>query len=238
MLAGLFLFSLAYAAHRYRLKRLLELEAIRMRIATDLHDDIGSNLSEIAILSEVLSQQVSADNPKVIEPLSMIAGTSRELVDSMSDIVWAINPKKDYLRDLIQRMRQFSSNLFTARNIAFHFRAPEAQDIQIGSDVRRQVYLIFKESLNNMVRHSACTQAEIRFGIHDGQLSLTLKDNGRGLSPGGTSDGHGLASMKARAESLGGTLQVSSPIGQGTMVSLVVPLDHGHRTFPWLKIPT
>jgi ligand-binding sensor domain-containing protein/signal transduction histidine kinase len=235
ILAGLFLFSLAYAAHRLRLKRLLELEAIRMRIATDLHDDIGSNLSEIAILSEVLSQQVSADNPKVIEPLSTIAGTSRELVDSMSDIVWAINPRKDQLRDLTQRMRQFSSNLFTARSITFRFNTPAVQDTNIGADVRRQVYLIFKESLNNMVRHSACTEADIQFTVQDGQLSLTLKDNGKGLLREQVDSGHGLDSMKARAKSLGGTLQISSAVGNGTTVSLVVPLDRHLRTLPWRK---
>ncbi len=235
LLATLLLGWLAYAAHRYRVRRLLELEAIRMRIATDLHDDIGSNLSEIAILSEVLSQQMSAENPKVIEPLSTIAGTSRELVDSMSDIVWAINPKKDQLRELTQRMRQFAVNLFTARNINFRFDAPEIQDTKIRADVRRQVYLIFKESLNNMVRHSACTEAEIQFGIQDRRLSLTLKDNGMGLLPGRASEGYGLASMKARAESLGGSLEVSSSPGQGTIVSLAILLDYHPRSIPWRK---
>jgi len=90
---------------------MIELERVRTRIAADLHDDIGSGLSRIAILSEVARRQVSADTP-VGEPLSVIAGASRDLVDSMSDIVWAINPNKDQLRDLVQRMRRFASDLF------------------------------------------------------------------------------------------------------------------------------
>jgi hypothetical protein len=99
---------IAFALYRYRVARLLDLERVRTRIATDLHDDIGSSLSQIAIMSEVVRQKVGAENKAVIHPLSVIAGTSRELVDSMADIVWAVNPKRDHLIDLTQRMRQFA----------------------------------------------------------------------------------------------------------------------------------
>src|SRR5207245_155468 len=110
----------AAAIYRYRVRRLIELERVRTRIASDLHDDIGSGLSRIAILSEVARHQVSVEAP-VGEPLAVIADASRDLVDSMSDIVWAINPNKDHLSDLVQRMRRFASDLFTARQIEFTF---------------------------------------------------------------------------------------------------------------------
>src|SRR5262249_23871960 len=112
------------ALRRSREERLAELERVRRRIATDLHDDVGSSLTQISLLSEVVQRQVDGIEAPVNQPLSSIARLSRELVDSMSDIVWAINPTKDHLSDLSQRMRHFASDLLTARQIDFRFRAP------------------------------------------------------------------------------------------------------------------
>ncbi|MBA2602569.1 MAG: hypothetical protein H0U94_03185, partial [Acidobacteria bacterium] len=172
----------AHALHRYRMRRLLELERVRTRIATDLHDDIGSSLSQIAILSEVVRQRVGDRGESVREPLSQITGASSELMDTMSDIVWAIDPRKDHLSDLTQRMRRFCSDVFTARHIAFEFHAPDAaRDIELGADVRRQVFLIFKESVHNIVRHSSCTRAAITFSASRDHISLRITDNGTGF---------------------------------------------------------
>jgi ligand-binding sensor domain-containing protein/signal transduction histidine kinase len=223
-LAVFLLSTIVYAVHRYRVSRLLELERVRTRIATDLHDDIGSSLSQIVILSEVLNRRMSADDGRFAEVLSQIAEVSRELVASMSDIVWAIDPNHDQMRDLTQRMRRFASDVFTARNIAFSFRGPGAgQDIKLGADMRRQIFLIFKESVNNIVHHSDCTHADIEFALEHDELVLRLSDNGKGLPPG-TCDGHGLANMQARAKSLGGQVAVASETGQGTSITLRVPL--------------
>jgi signal transduction histidine kinase len=224
-LAALILGLAGYAGYRYRVAQLLKLERVRTRIATDLHDDIGSNLSRIALLSEVVRQQVRHDDPDVTERLSLISNVSRESVDAMSDIVWAINPQRDHLRDLVQRMRRFAEDAFQSRNIAFRFRAPSLeQDIKLGADMRREVFLIFKESVNNMVRHSACTEAEIDFRIEGGWLVLKLSDNGKGLDLTHESEGQGLLSMRQRAKKLGGELEIRSPNGQGTTVTLRVPL--------------
>ncbi len=214
----------AAAIYRNRVRRLIELERVRTRIAADLHDDIGSGLSRIAILSEVARHQVSAEAP-VGEPLAVIAGASRDLVDSMSDIVWAINPNKDQLSDLVQRMRRFASDLFTARRIEFNFSAPgEEQALKIGADLRRQVFLIFKEAVNNIARHSGCTKASIEMRIENKWLTMKVLDNGPGFDPCRISEGQGLASMRARALSLGGALQIISNQGEGTKVLLKVPL--------------
>src|SRR5262249_34545968 len=107
------------ALRKSREERLAELERVRRRIAADLHDDIGSSLTKISILSEVIRRQPDYKDSPVTEPLTKIAGASRELVDTMSDIVWAINPQKDHLSDLTQRMRRFAADAFTARNIRF-----------------------------------------------------------------------------------------------------------------------
>jgi ligand-binding sensor domain-containing protein len=224
-LAGACLGLAAYAAYRYRVARLLELERIRTRIATDLHDDIGANLSLIAMASEVARRRSPADDQQMTEVLSLISGTSRELVDSMGDIVWAVNPARDHLVDLVKRMRRFASDVFSASNIALRFEAPiDDRDIHLRTETRREVLLIFKEVVNNIARHAECTQADIEFKSQGRWLLLKLKDNGKGFDTGRSFDGNGLASMGRRAERLGGTLEVVSRDGEGTAVTLKTPL--------------
>jgi ligand-binding sensor domain-containing protein len=212
-----------YTLHQMRVQRAMEVERVRTRIATDLHDDIGSSLSQIAILSEVVNQKVDGRDTLLKEPLSRIAGTSRELLSAMSDIVWAINPEKDHLRDLTQRMRRFASDVFTAKHVDFHFQAPAPeQDLTVGANIRRQVFLIFKESVNNIVRHSGCTRADIDFSVEKHWLVLRLRDNGKGFDLYQCNAGHGLGSIRARAEGLGGIFELRS--GEGTEIALRLPL--------------
>jgi ligand-binding sensor domain-containing protein/two-component sensor histidine kinase len=212
-----------YGLYRYRVARLLELERVRTRIATDLHDDIGAGLSRIAVLSEVARHEASG--PTVNDRLSVIASASRELVDSMSDIVWAINPQRDQLHDLTQRMRRFASDVFTSRNIEFRFSGPDDEHpLKVSADVRRQIFLIFKECINNIVRHSGSGSAEIELNVEDRFLRLTMKDDGHGFNPADISEGNGLANMRARMEMMGGKFHLMSANGRGTKISLEVPL--------------
>jgi len=219
-----------YGLYRYRLARLVELERVRTRIASDLHDDIGSSLSQIAILSEVLRQRLGQERNGFGESLAQIANTSRDLVDSMSDIVWAINPRRDRLSDLAQRMREFAGDVFTPREIEFSFRAPAGGlEIRLEADVRRQLYLIFKEAVNNAARHSQCTLVEIELDVAQGRLLLHVRDNGRGFDPNGEAatgrNGNGIASMRARARALGGELEIIPQANQGMAVKLNLPLS-------------
>ena len=128
-----------------------ELERVRKRIASDLHDDIGSSLTQISLLSEVVQQRIGNQESSLTEPLTMIANSSRELVDSMSDIVWAINPQKDHLSHLCQRMRTLAIDVFSASNIEFQFKADDEEELRIGANLRREVFLIFKESINQKI---------------------------------------------------------------------------------------
>jgi signal transduction histidine kinase len=226
-LAALFSATAIYSIYRVRISRLIELERVRTRIASDLHDDIGSNLSKIAILSEVAHQQAGGADSTIRQPLSTIARISRESVASMSDVVWAINPGKDSLRDLTRRMRAFASDTFTARNIAFEFHASSAVDLKLGADVRRNVYLIFKETVNNTVRHSKCSKAVIELRIDGTWLELKVDDNGKGFDPSALDDGNGLLNMKKRAALVGGKLAVASNPASGTQIYLRVPINRG-----------
>ena len=221
-LAGLFA---AYRAHRARLSRAVQTERLRSRIATDLHDDIGSSLSQIAILAEVARRRAGASQPGVAEPLASIASTSRDLVDAMSDIVWAVNPRTDSLGDLTRRMHRFAEETLGGADIALTFSAPpEEVDLKVGADLRRELYLILKESVNNIARHSGASEASIELSLHRHELRLEITDNGRGFDPEAKVDGNGIASMKKRAVAFGGRLSVDSRLGQGSRVSLSAKL--------------
>jgi signal transduction histidine kinase len=219
-----------YGLYRYRVARLVEVERIRTRIATDLHDDIGSNLSLIAMASEVANRRVPPPDSQIAEWLSLIANTSRATVDSMSDIVWAVNPSKDRVSDLTQRMRRVADDIFTTREIAFRFSAPDAHENQtLPAETRREVFMIFKEAVNNIARHSACARADVELNLGGGWLELKLSDDGRGFDVAGGSDGNGLTSMHRRAKNLGGSLEIVSRPTEGTTVILKAPMDGQFR---------
>jgi signal transduction histidine kinase len=206
----------------------VELERMRTRIATDLHDDIGSSLSQIAILSEVVHRNARAGAPDANGILAEIAGTAREMVDSMGDIVWAIDPEHDHIGDLTHRMRRFAEDLCGAAEIGLTFRGPDSGKGVAGALVRRQVYLVLKESLHNAVRHSGCDQVRIEFRADGGELHLTVADNGLGFDPAAASGGQGLKSIRERARRLGGSVEWRSG-ARGTTVEFRAPLGRSRR---------
>ncbi|MGI8788911.1 MAG: two-component regulator propeller domain-containing protein [Pyrinomonadaceae bacterium] len=210
-----------YLFYKNRLHRLLEMERMRTRIATDLHDDIGANLTRISLLSEVAKQK--SENGKPSNLLTSIAEIARESVASMNDIVWAIAPEHDSLLDLTRRMRQHAEEVLALRDIDLNFNASDA-DLKLSVGVRRDVLLIFKEAVNNAARHSRCSKVEIDFRVEHSVLNLRIADNGRGFETDSESDGQGLRSMTRRAHSLGGELKIDSQAGNGTKVEFDLPL--------------
>lgn len=219
LLAALVLGLILFRLYQYRVTRLLEIERVRTRIASDLHDDIGANLSLIAGLSDVLRQQAPSSDPQISERLSLIASVSRRSVDAMSDIVWAVNPNRDHLSDLTQRMRRFASETLGPRGIQFRFDAPALErDMRIGADLRREIFLIFKEAVNNIARHSQCTLADFSLQCEGGIAILKVSDNGRGFDASLADWGQGLASMRQRAEKVSADLRLISSPGLGATV--------------------
>lgn len=212
-----------YGFYRFRLMRLLEMERMRTRIATDLHDDIGANLTRISLLSEVAKQK--SENGKPSNLLTSIADIARESVASMNDIVWAISPDHDSLLDLTRRMRGHAEEVFTYRDIDLEFHAStKDEDLRLSVGVRRDVLLIFKEAVNNAARHSDCLKVEIDFRADNGVLFLRIKDNGKGFETVSENDGQGLRSMTRRARALGGNLRIGSRAGDGTTVEFELAL--------------
>jgi ligand-binding sensor domain-containing protein/two-component sensor histidine kinase len=214
----------AFAFYRMRVAQLVRVERVRARIATDLHDDIGASLSQIAILAEVARAQGPAGR-EADGPLARIADTSRALVDSMSDIVWAVNPEVDALSDLVHRMRRFAEDTLGASDIDLTFRAPSLrQDPSLGPDLRREIFLILKESITNIAKHARCTRVTIDLETARGRLRLRVTDDGTGFDPAGETDGNGLANMRRRVAALGGKLDIRSTPGSGTTTELDVQL--------------
>ncbi|MPY91246.1 MAG: hypothetical protein GEU99_25465 [Luteitalea sp.] len=226
--AGLALGS-GWGAHRVRLQRALAMERIRRQIATDLHDEIGSGLAQVALLSELGKRAAPEESPSTFTETARLA---RSMRDAMSDIVWAVDPHHDYLMDLIRRMREATFNLLEAEGLEVTFRAPsdaEVSGTNLAPDRRRHLLLIFKESLTNIVRHARASAVRIEITLLPAAVTLRIDDDGRGFDAGHVTRGHGLASIRSRAEALNATMTVDTAPGRGTRIRLVVPL-HGERT--------
>jgi signal transduction histidine kinase len=220
----------ATLAYRLRVARLLELERVRTRIASDLHDDIGSNLSRMAILSEVAKRQIGDSAPEPARHLTEIADNARTLIDSMSDIVWSIDPRHDDLGSVIVRVRAFASEIFAAGGVKWTCVAPLDLDrISLRPDARRHLLLLLKEGVTNIARHAQAAHARLRIEVDGTQLIAELSDDGRGVDvgeepPPAARGGHGRSSMRWRAAELGGTLRTISAPGAGTHITVTVPV--------------
>ncbi len=224
-LAALGAAAVGWTLHRSRLLRMLELERVRTRIATDLHDDVGADLTRIAILSEVARRQFAAAEPAAEARLASIAGIARDSVAAMSDIVWAISPERDTLRDVVRKMRDYAEGVLEGRDIDLSLQLPDAAPgVRLGVDVRRDLYLIFKEALNNAARHARCGRVAVALRLDGGRLVLEVTDDGQGFVAGTEAEGNGLGNMRRRAQRHGAALEVRSAPGGGTSVRLALPV--------------
>jgi signal transduction histidine kinase len=150
---------------------------------------------------------------------------SRELVDSMSDIVWTIKPENDHLSNLIFRMRRFATDVLGGRKIALQFHSTvEDRHLRTNAEMRREVYLIFKEAISNLARHSGASQARIELEVVKEDLILRITDNGCGFDPVSSNGGNGLRHMEKRASGLGGKIEIRSSPGEGATITVKVPV--------------
>ncbi len=203
-----------------QIKNLLAVERIRSKLAADLHDNIGSSLTEISILTEVISTRLKSEDKDVIKSLAKISTKSRNLIDKMSDIVWLVNPKRDSLYDLILRLQDSYSDLLADTAISFKCKNLKSlEKVSLSMEHRQHLFLVFKEAINNAVTHSNCTELTLDSNVSGKILKMTLKDNGDGFDTELNSNGNGLDNMKDRASKIGGKLKVTSEKGIGTVVN-------------------
>lgn len=206
-----------YVAYRYRLRKLLEVERIRLRIANDLHDDIGSNLSTIAMISRTI--QRTANVPADIRnKLNDVYETAVTTAAGMRDIVWFIKPHNDRLDDLLLRMKDTASSILASVTCELH-TPPDGLSGKVSIDFKRNFFLAFKETLTNIARHASATHVCISITCNDGVLKAVVEDNGRGFDPSTVTHGNGLANIERRVHSIGGNCEIVSRENAGTVVS-------------------
>lgn len=220
-----------WGAARIRTARLLAVERARTRIASDLHDDIGSGLSRIGVLGELARRKLRESPDETHGVLDQLGREASELAENASEIVWSVDPQKDDFESVIVRLRRFAADLLEAREMVLRFASPAgAAQIELLPEVRRAVYLILKESIHNAARHSEARSVDVSIEVRDGRIVARVEDDGRGIDPlrarEAEQDGHrGLPGLGRRAAAVGGELTVDTQAGGGTRILLAVPLQ-------------
>lgn len=215
----IFIAFFIYYISTIRIKNQLEIEKLKLKIASDLHDNIGSGLTEISILSEVAERNKDNTNSAVKKDLRKISDTARLLVDSMSDIVWVVNPQRDSLHDLIVKLKDSYNEFFSSIGISFQVKNVEkSDDIKLPMEYKQNLLLMFKEAINNAIKHSSCKKIILEALYKDHTIEIMLKDDGIGFDSKLVNYGNGIRNMKNRADRLKGSLKVNSEKGKGTSI--------------------
>lgn len=217
--------ALLYAFYQIRRGQRNRVEKIRERIATDLHDDMGSTLSSIRIFSDVARNQLSGTQPQVVPMLEKISNNASQLSDNMQDIIWTIKQDHDKLEDLVTRIREFGLKLCDAKDIAFKVHISDSfKTSRLNMEQKRNLYLIFKECLNNAIKYSNCTIIQLFITQQQKHLKMVIEDNGGGFSEDLITKGNGLKNIRKRAQEINGQTTIESVAGRGTRIDVLVRL--------------
>ena len=222
---------------RYELSKKVESQQAllneRLRISRELHDDIGSTLGSISIYSEVAKKR-NAKNESANEVLAKIGLASRELIDKMSDIVWSLNPNNESFDQLQNRMMAFAAMMLAPRNISYDLSSgEEVKTIYLTGEQRKNIFLIFKEALYNIVKYADCKNVHIMLTAQKNGLAMIIRDDGKGFDIAKVNGnemphesenlgGNGIKNMQARADDMNATLCIDSKINEGTTVQLTL----------------
>jgi signal transduction histidine kinase len=211
-----------YLLYRYQLQQALKLQVIRNRIATDLHDEIGSTLSSISIYSQVAKKEVMKQAPGAAAMLENITESTTGMMDAMNDIVWMINTRNDRFENITDRMNAFANELLEAKNCNVHLHiSHEMEKLRLNMSQRKNLYLIFKEAINNVAKYADCSNVWIDLSMNGShKIAMMIRDDGKGFDTNAESTGNGLHNMQKRAAELKGEFHFNSKVGEGTMVKL------------------
>ncbi|MBK9557049.1 MAG: hypothetical protein IPO47_14685 [Bacteroidetes bacterium] len=220
LLCILSLIGITFLIIRYREQQLKNVLSMRNKIANDLHDDVGSALSTINLYSEVAKNKSGAN--KDLEPiLDKITGISTEMQDNMTHIVWSLQPRNDNFDQMLLRIKSYALENLSVKNIEIYFDIDEKlSGIKIAANKRKELFLIYKEVLNNIQKYANATQVHIQFKRLGGDLRMEIRDNGIGFDIKALNDGNGMFTMRERAAALNGNFDMDSEPGKGTTVVL------------------
>ncbi|MBI3194093.1 MAG: hypothetical protein HYZ34_06440, partial [Ignavibacteriae bacterium] len=237
-LSGTVIIGLIVGTARYvsvrKIKRKLELleqqhalEKERLRISKDMHDDLGSRITEIALVTQ-LAKKEAEDNKAMKGHLQNISVSAEEIITSFDEIVWAVNPENDTLNNLADYLSQYTIDFLQKANIKARLDIPmDIPEVQLSTEVRHNVFMVVKESLNNIVKYSGASEVKVRFVAEESFIHCSIEDNGKGFdSQEIGSFSYGLKNMRKRIEELGGTFDMDSEKGKGTRLQFDVTLKH------------
>ncbi|QHV99096.1 ATP-binding protein [Spirosoma endbachense] len=214
----------AWLLNRSRLHQLQEAHMLRQQIAHDLHDEVGSTLSSISMLSghtDTLLRQNQAEQAQ--KTVQKVYADARQILESIDEIIWTVSPGNDSLHRIAMRLQEYAQPLMESKGIDFQCKISTSLDqFTVSMEVRRNLYLIGKEAINNLIKYSQATKASLVLEYGQDRLMVLLDDNGKGFDQTQLSHRTGQASMQQRANAIGGKLQVRSVLGQGTHIQLVV----------------
>jgi PAS domain S-box-containing protein len=206
------------------------LEKERDRIARDMHDDVGGSLTRITLLSEIAEAEIAAgkiiaseESKARIQKISMM---SREVVRNVDEIVWAVDPGNDSLEKFASYICHLAEEVLKVTDINYRLDLPTMlPNFYLGSDVRHNLFLVVKECLNNVVKHSEATEVSLQMGIAETEFTITISDNGKGFETGKLKPfSNGLSNMRKRMDKIGGGIRLKSQSGHGTTVALAIHL--------------
>ena len=208
--------------HIEELNRLL---ALRQQLSADMHDDIGSTLSSISLYTHSLLMQPQTQAQQLI--LEKIKQSAQNVQESVSDIIWSVNPHMDMMAQVVSRMRAFGADMTEHAGIAFIFDFEElVTQLSVEMSARRNLYLIYKEAINNAVKYSACKQIKVTLTSSTKQFRMEIADNGIGFEIGKQHTGNGLQNMQRRADEINGALEIVSEPQKGTTLTLSFALSY------------
>ena len=220
LMLALVLIVLVYWIHRLSLRQALRIERMRLKIAQDLHDEIGSTLSSVSYNIDSIQRRLNGSEAGVKKLLETINTTSSAAIRTLNDIVWAINPEKDDSMSLGKRMNQFALEICQAREIELIYdEGTDFKNARLSVDVRKNFYLIFKEAVNNAVKHSKCTEIKVSLMSSTHAVEMVIADNGAGFNKTLETGGNGLKNISERSKEIDGQLIITSKLGAGTIVS-------------------
>ena len=219
------IFVMLYFVYRYRIRQLLKLQQVRNSIATDLHDDIGSTLTNISILSELTRKNLQ-EPPQANKYIQRITEEVTASGQALDDIIWSVNSKNDTLEETLVRMRRFAAELFDHTNTRCYLELePDAAGKKLSMEQRRDLYLVYKESLNNIYKHATAQSVRITMSMVGNSVKLQIRDDGSGFDPEGISRGNGLNNLRTRVEKWKGKIKIISAPGKGSDIEILMPVN-------------
>jgi two-component system, NarL family, sensor histidine kinase UhpB len=221
----LIIILLVVITNRYRIKQQLKEVKVRNQLAADLHDEVGSSLSSILLLSKMAAAEKIEERSNSM--LEKISSNTKEVIDKMGDIVWMMNPKYDEGSNVRDKLEQYVARIKDVALFNIHLQTDEALDtLKFSMEVRKNIFLIFKEAINNTLKYADAKNIFISLKLIEKNIELNIKDDGKGFNISAITYGNGLDTMAMRAKNCKGNYEINSAEGKGTLIKITIPLPH------------